>query len=628
MGTCRAGRTESQKPHRPSQKPRRIRSKEQGNEFQNKSELAKRGPTSCGAEMDTTMRWIIGATALTAAVACEGDLQGDKLNGDSNETPGGSVDGMGKGEADARPDLSNIETADPETLLDGVPVQSRVPRLSQAEYDRSVSDLLLAKLTPSDLFPAEQPNLGPYEDVGARGMSERLLQEIVAAAEELAEQAVGDEARYSAIVGCATQDNVCRDSFIQKFGRRAYRRPLTNEELARFQLLFDQGDELVQTGDAFRDGVQLVLEAVLQSAKFLYRPEQGSGDADEVGETLSDFEIATRLSYLFWGTGPDEELLEAALAGQLSTDEGVAIQALRLADDPRMRERVLDFHDRWLQMEGLVAAAKDPTVYPDFGPELAGSMHDEMHAFVEEVTLTRQGGIVQLLNTAEGAVDASLASLYGLPGTFSEQHMMAPFPPESGRRGLLTQAAFLTGHSSASTRTSPILRGVFVLNRLLCQGVPPPPAGAEMEEPDTPPAEELVTTRQYFTWKTSMAACATCHNAINPTGFAFENFDGIGAHRTTENGAPVDAAGSTTVGGTTFSYENAAEFSEELSALSRTRSCYAINWLSYAYGREETAGDSRTLGRITAGLASSPYGARDLLMTLTRGAAFTHLPTY
>lgn len=586
------------------------------------------GLTSCGAEMKLTMSWIIGATALTAAVACEGHLERDTLNGDSNGTPGGSPDGSGKGEADARPDLTDIETADPETLLDGIPIQSRVPRLSQAEYDRSVSDLLFAELTPSELFPAEQPNLGPYEDVGARGMSERLLQEIVAAAEELAQEAVNDEARYDVIVGCAAQDNVCRDSFIQKFGRRAYRRPLTAEELARFQALFDQGAELLQTGDAFRDGVQLVLEAVLQSAKFLYRAEQGSGDADEIGETLSDFEIATRLSYLFWGTGPDDELLEAAQAGQLSTDEGVAGQALRLANDPRMRERVLDFHDRWLQMEGLAAAAKDPTVYPGFGPELIGSMHGEMRTFVEEVTLARQGGIVQLLNTTEGAVDASLASLYGLAGTFGEEHTMAPFPPDSGRRGLLTQAAFLTGHSSASTRTSPILRGVFVLNRLLCQGVPQPPPGAEMQEPDTPPAEELVTTRQYFSWKTSMTSCASCHNAINPTGFAFENFDGIGAYRSTENGAPVDAAGSTTVGGTTISFENAAEFSEGLAGLSRTRSCYAINWLSYAYGREETAGDSRTLARMTAGLASSPYGARDLLMTLTRGAAFTHLPTY
>jgi hypothetical protein len=249
-----------------------------------------------------------------------------------------------------------------------------------------------------------------------------------------------------------------------------------------------------------------------------------------------------------------------------------------------------------------------------------------MHAFVSDTVIANNGAIIELLTSPKGAVDSSLAELYGLPGTFGETPTVVEFPPEMGRKGLLTQAAFLTGHSSASTRTSPILRGVFILDRLLCQEIPPPPAGAEMKEPDTPPANELVTTRQYFEWKTSMTSCSTCHDQINPAGFAFENFDGIGAFRSTENGAPIETDGSIIVGDSTVAVEDAPQFIDELAALPRTRSCYAINWLNYAFGRQETASDSRTLAQVTQALADVPYGVKDLLVTLASGTAFSHLP--
>lgn len=573
---------------------------------------------------------LLGALTLSLVVACEPSLgEGPSADGSPDpEDHAGDGDDDVSSELPADPivDIEDIEDANPETLSDGVAVQSRVPRLNYSEYDKSVSDLLLTQVTPSELFPAEQPNLGSYDDGGARGVNERLLQEIVLAAERLALEAVADPVRYAAIVDCQPAEATCRDSFIQSFGRRAYRRPLTEGETTRFTALFEQGADLIASGDAFRDGVELVLEAVLQSAKFLYRVEQGDGEHDEAGTLLTDFEIATRLSYLFWGTGPDETLLDVATAGGLSTPAGIAEQGTRLANDPRVRDRVIDFHDRWFQMEGLSAAAKDSTMFPQFSPDVAQSMQAEMHAIVEEITLNRSGGIVELLTTPIGAVDASLASLYGLPGTFGETPTLVDFPQGSGRSGLLTQAAFLTGHSSASTRTSPILRGVFILNRLLCQDIPPPPPGAEMQEPDTPPESELLTTRDYFAWKTSMAACASCHNRINPVGFAFEDFDAIGVHRTTENGVTVDASGVLTIGDSTIAYQSGAEFSQGIAGLARVRSCYAKNWLNYVYGREESAGDSRTLGRITAALAEAPFGARELLLSLTTGAAFNHLP--
>ncbi len=584
----------------------------------------------------TSSRVWLSALLVSVAAACS---QAAVDPEPSNDLPVGGNNDMagppsGAGGAAAMPDtggplsIDDLETADPESLPDGVPAQSRARRLSYAEFDRSVSELLLTQVTPSDLFPAEQPNLGSYEDGGARGVNERLLQGIVLAAEQLASEAVQDATRYTSIVGCDPAQAGCRDTFIQSFGRRAYRRPLTVEESSRFSTLFDQGPDLVASGDNFRDGVQLVLETVLQSAKFLYIIEQGSGQQDAQGALLSDFEIAARLSYLFWGSGPDDELLDAAAAGTLSTPDGLAAQAQRLANDARVRARVLEFHNRWFQMEGLRAAGKDPSVFPQFNPELVQSMQAEMDVLVEEVTLARSGGIVELLTTQAAAVDTPLAQLYGVSGDYGASPTIVDLPADSGRAGILTRAAFLTGHSSASTRTSPILRGVFVLDRILCETVPPPPPGAAMEEPETQPAEEPNTTRKYFEWKTSMAVCTACHSRINPVGFAFENFDGIGAYRATENDVPVDASGSVSVGGQTLQFQNATDFTASVAGLPRARSCYATNWLKYVYGRKESASDARTLGRITSGLGTGQYGARDVLLTMTTGAAFNHLPPH
>lgn len=566
--------------------------------------------------MARSRTYLPGIALVSLLVGCTAEL---------TTSPGQQGTGAGSG-ADGGVRLDDLENVDPETLADGVAFASRVPRLSYLEYDRSVSALLGTKLTPSALFPAEQPNLGPFESGASRAFNERLLQEVVLAAELLAAEAVADETRYLALVGCAPSAGDCRDTFLRSFGRRAYRRPLTEPELERFRTLFESGAELLASGDAFRDGVQLVVEATLQSAKFLYRVERGSGASDELGPLLDDFEIASRLSFLFWGEGPDEALLDAARDGRLSTPEGLAAEAERLAADPRLRDRIHDFHERWFQMDGLSATEKDAATYPSFGPALVESMRAETTAFFDEVLLARNGAIVELLTSPFGAVDANLAGIYGLEGSFGAGLTPYEFPPEAARPGLFTRGAFLTAHSSAATRTSPILRGVFLLDRLLCQHVPPPPPGAEMQEPETEPETPIETTRDYFAWKTSMPACAGCHSIINPVGFAFENYDGIGAYRTTENGATVDAAGELDIADSTLAYQSAPDFLTQVAELPRARSCYSLHWLHYAYGRDESAADSRTLARMTQGMGEGAFGVRDLLRTITRGAAFNHLP--
>ncbi len=565
--------------------------------------------------MTRSLLGLLLASLLT--VACQARLSGGEA-GEAGEA----------GEGTEEPGTPDIATANPDTLVDGVPAASRVLRLSYGDYDRTVTDLLGLDVHASAVFPAEPPSLGPYEELGTLSVNERLYSELRIAAENLAAEVLATPDAYATVVPCTTEDAACRDQFLDSFLLRAYRRPPSAEERARLTSLFDGAGELVQSGNAFRDGVALVVEAVLQSAKFLYRVEVGSGTPDEDGTRLDDYEIATRLSYLFWGTSPDAELLDAAAAGTLSTTDGLAQQAARLAADPRVRARVLDFHERWIQLDGLNGVEKDAARFPLYSPELLASMKAETRSFIETVTLEQGGAVHALLTSPIAFVDENLAPLYGLSGSFGPELTRVDLPVDGPRRGLLTQAAFLTGHSSASTRTSPILRGVFVLDRLACQKIPPPPPGAEMMEPEAPPATELLTTREYFEWKTSMATCGVCHKRINPAGFAFESFDAIGALRSTENGAPIDPTGSVTLGQDELGFENTVEFVDGLAELAQTRVCYAQHWLRYAYGRAEADGDSRTLGLLTRDLERNDFGVRELLQGITRGAAFTHLPPH
>jgi hypothetical protein len=297
-----------------------------------------------------------------------------------------------------------------------------------------------------------------------------------------------------------------------------------------------------------------------------------------------------------------------------------------LAASPRVVARVIDFHERWLQLDGLSGISKDQTKFPLFSPELVTSMAEETRRFVEEVTLTRNGGVRALLTAPIGFVNDALARLYGLSGSFGSELQRVEFDSSMQRSGILTQAAFLSGHSSASNRTSPILRGVFVLRRFACLDIQPPPPGAEMQEPEQPPAQPLRTTREYFTWKTSMTQCASCHTFINPVGYAFEAFDAIGQFRSVEADAPVDASGTLRLPDGDIVFDGARQLVTELAERSRVRACYAKNWLQYAYARNETGLDLRTLATLAKGLATDNFGARDVMVGMTQSAAFSHLP--
>ncbi|HVY31191.1 MAG TPA: DUF1592 domain-containing protein [Polyangiaceae bacterium] len=564
---------------------------------------------------------------LVLASGCQGQISGSDPGSAATSSPAGSSAGAGSGTTTSTPvNIGDVIGVDPQQLPDGVPASGRALRLSYGEYDRALKELLHLPVEESLNFPAEQATLGPYVGYGDLRVSERLFVELERSASSLAERVVGSPDAFAAVVGCEPTAPGCRDTFIDGFGLRAFRRPLTTAEQARYRAIFDRGAELVASGDAFRDGVQVTLQALLQSPKLLYRIETGDGTTDAFGARLTGFEVATRLSFMLAGTTPDAELLAAAREGALGTAEGIALQARRLVATPAFEDRALAFHERWMQLDELASLTKDTTVFPSFSPALVGSMRSEALRFVKAVTLESNGAVSALLTSRFGFVDQNLAQLYGLTGTFGTELVRVEHAPESGRLGLFTQGAFLAGHSSSSSGTSPILRGVFMLRRVACVSIPDPPPGAAMQEPATQPASELRTTRDYFTWKTSMPACTGCHSMINPTGFAFERFDGLGQWRDDDRGAPVDTTGALRLGSDDLPFNDASGLLEALSKEPQVQACYAKNWLQFAYGRREDAADSRALGLAAQRLQAGDFSVRDLAVALTERPAFNHLP--
>lgn len=568
------------------------------------------------------------ASCLVAfAWGCQGQIEGPAGAAGANSSAAGSSSNGGTSGNPGPVDVGDAIGVDPQQLPDGVPASTRVSRLSYEEYDRVLKDLLHLPVDASTNFPAEQSGLGPYVGYADLRVGDRLFTELERSATALAASVVGSAEAYAAVVGCEPSAAGCRDQFIDGFGLRAFRRPLSSTEQTRYRGMFDRGAELIASGNAFRDGVQLTLQAMLQSPKLLYRIEAGDGKSDAAGALLSGFELATRLSFMLAGTTPDAALLAAARDGSLATPEGLATQARRLVAAPEFEQRALSFHERWMQLDELGTLTKDTTAFPSFSPELVASIRSEAQRFVKAVTLEGDGTVSALLTSRFGFADQKLAALYGLQGTFGPELARVDYAPESGRLGLFTQAAFLSSHSSSSSGTSPILRGVFLQRRVACSNIPDPPPGAQMQEPATQPATAIRTTRDYFAWKTSMPACAACHSLINPTGFAFEEFDGLGQWRDQDRGAPVDTTGTLRLGAKELSFSNAGELLEALAKEPQVQACYAKNWLQFAYGRREGEADLRTLGLAAQNLQAGSFSIRDLAVALTERPAFNHLPS-
>jgi hypothetical protein len=435
----------------------------------------------------------------------------------------------------------------------------------------------------------------------------------MAAAEAISEQAVAD---LPALLPCdpaAIGEDACADEFIADFGRRAYRRPLTESEIAELRGVY-------QTAKAtdFASGIRVVVATALQSPFFLYHVEQAD-DGQGTLAKLNGYEVASRLSYFLWSSMPDATLFDAAASGALDNGEGVVAQAERMLADPKAADTIASFHLQWLDLSDFSDLEKDPGTFPGFDEALKEAMAQETARFADFVIREGDAKLSTLLTASYSFPSGPLATLYGAEAASDPSAPVELDPRE--RSGLLTHASVLARHAHGN-QTSPVARGVLVRENILCQTLPTPPENVNNTPPDPDPN---LTTRERFNLHTQDPTCAACHQLIDGIGFGFENYDAIGVYRAEENDKPVDASGN--IVGTddiNGKFNGVVELSKILAASESVQHCMARQWFRFAFGRIESDDDTAKLKALDDTFRETGFDIRQLIMAIVKNDAFRY----
>jgi len=404
-------------------------------------------------------------------------------------------------------------------------------------------------------------------------------------------------------------DATCAKDILRPFAERAYRRPLTNPELDQIGLIVDL---VLGDGGTFDDALYEGLVTVLTSPSFLFRVELDEIPDDPTPHPITDYEMATRLSYFLWSTMPDAELLAAADRGELSTPEQITAQVERMIADPKAEALAENFGGQWLFFRAVPDAVKDPLTYPTFDATLAASMQEEMRRFFESFVFADRD-MHELLTATTGEIDEVLAEHYGAADYVGPGWQTVDLGTLD-RGGVLGQAGLLTVESYP-TRTSPTMRGKFVLGQLLCDEPPPPPPGVDGLDEDI----TAQSVRDQLEQHRTDPVCASCHEVMDELGFGLEHFDGIGAWRDEDNGFPVDAMGVLEDG---TSFYGARELSDVLVEDPRFEECIAEQLLTYGLGRVTLATDQAYLDAIQAQFAAGGYTFASLAVAVATSEPF------
>jgi uncharacterized protein DUF1592/uncharacterized protein DUF1588/uncharacterized protein DUF1587/uncharacterized protein DUF1585/uncharacterized protein DUF1595/cytochrome c len=406
----------------------------------------------------------------------------------------------------------------------------------------------------------------------------------------------------------------CSRQIVASMARRAYRRPVTRAEVDHLTGLVEM---VRKQGDSFEDGLGIALEAILVSPNFLFRIEREEDPAKpDTAVPVSEYELASRLSYFLWSSMPDEELLRCAEMGKLRNPEVQRGQVRRMLQDPRARALVQEFGGQWLEFRGLESVQPDRDRFPDFEDYLRMSMRTETEMFFEAIVRDDRS-ILDFIDGKFTFLNERLAQLYKIPGVKGPEFRKVDLSANPERGGVLTQASVLTV-SSYATRTSPVLRGKWILENLLNAPPPPPP-------PDVPNLDEAsvgtsVSLRQQLEKHRANATCAACHSRMDPLGFGLENYDGIGAWRTEDGKFPIDAAGSLPDGRSFQGPEGLKKIlREDRNAFAE---CLTEKLLTYSLGRGLEPYDKPTVKAIVRKLAANDYRFSSLVLEIVNSLPF------
>ena len=510
-------------------------------------------------------------------------------------------------------------------------------RLNRAEYDNTIRDLVGVSITPTADFPADDTAEGFDTNADVLSISPLLTEKYLSAAEAVVAAAASNTDVWFRLTHGPTEDFIpfalrgapplrsdavknqrveaaesSREAAeieryfyaLRAFADRAFRRPCTHAEMARLMRFVETA---VANGEGAEAGFKLAFTAVLVSPHFLFRVELDPPGGVASERRLTDFELASRLSYFVWSSLPDDELSRLAASGKLSDPITLNAQVRRMLRDPKSRALAEHFAGQWLQTRMLTGAALDA--------DLRHAMRTETELFFDHIVRADRP-VLELLTGEYTFVNDLLARHYGLPGVEGAEFRRVSLTG-SGRAGVLTHSSVLTV-TSGPTGTSPVKRGKWILENILGAPPPPPPPGADTLQ-DTG-AKKLLTRRARFEQHRSRAECASCHARMDPLGFGLENFDRVGAWRSHDGEVAVDASG-VLPDGRHFSGP------DELRAILAApptdfARCLTEKLMTYALGRSFRAADRSSVNRIVQHAARNEYRFSSLVIALVRSDPF------
>lgn len=535
-------------------------------------------------------------------------------------------------------------------------------RLTTNEYSNTVRDLLGDTTSPGSGLPPQVDGAGGQDpfgnDADQQAPSPLLIQDYQSVAESVAARATADSTALGKLSSCAANvtastEASCARTIVTSLAPRFYRRAMASAEIDDLMSLYTSTRALSPTV-TFASGVAAMIEAMLQAPEFLYRVEQGTPVAgNSAVMRVAGREIATRLSYMFWQTMPDDALFQAADSGMLDTNDGVMAQAKKMLDDPRSHPMVAFFFDNLLPLADLSGLTRSATLFPNWSSSIGSAMRSEIQRLLEyeiyENTTQAAGspyapGSWQAILTSPYTfVNQALFNYYGAsnfaPGTSVTDATLTKVDLNTNQRlGLLTLGGITAGNT-ISDISSPVRRGGFIINSLMCRNLQVP-TGLVIKPPDPYSGK---TARIRFGLHESQPVCASCHSKIDPLGFPFENYDAVGMYRTSEHwvdpntgiayDTPIDSSGQ--VDGVPGTAKNGIELVKLLASSPDIGPCFAQNWMVFAYGRSLSLSQPSSGGNppdacnkqsVAQQFSNSGYNVKQLLLALTQSDGFLYRP--
>ena len=566
---------------------------------------------------------VIGLMGATGG--CTGSVGGTHTSGSGGKSGSSSGGGNGSGSGGNGSGSSSGGSSGSSsggsnggvvTCQPGVPATSQIPRMTRLQYNNVIKDLLgLDKLsTAGNVAPSEllaPDSKGSLTDIAWNGY--------LSAAEKIAGEVMANATLKAKFIGCDAAQASCLTDTIKAFGRKAFRRPLVDDEISTFMAF----NSLTPKGQP-AEVAEAILYAFLASPSFIMLPELVDQDKENGAVKLNSYEVATRLSFLFWGSVPDEALNTAADKNELQSKDQILAQAQRLLMSPKATAVATSFHRFYATIENgthwVNNTSHDMTKYPAFNASSYADAMAELDAFFGDL-VTSGGTFKDIFTSPNAFVTKNTAKIYGLdPAGYDTSLKKVPLDATK-RPGIFTRVAFLSTFSH-DTQTSPILRGAFISGRVL--GIPvgdPDPKFLTM----TPPQGNYKTNREAMDALTNPSPCNTCHTTkLNPPGYVLEHYDAVGGWQDKDPlGGDIDSTAEVMFSDTNKkTVSTAADLMAEIAKTPNAQQIYARNWVQYASGRGQNDNDACIVDQLAKNLGDGNYAITKMMADYTQADSF------